>query len=223
MVLSQKQTHIAYRCPGCGFTIYGMVGGFALSADMLRLKCQCGESELSLSFTSDKKIRLSVPCLFCNTNHTFVLSRQVFFGEKLFLCNCPYTNMDIAFIGEKEEVDAAVERSANELDTLFAQMGISSLEDLHADDGVDPEQILTDAQIYDIVRFVIRDLADEEKINCPCGEGPYDFEMVSEGVRIFCEGCGAEVILPVTSLSEAEQFIHLDSVTLPPRPTGHGG
>ena len=38
------------------------VGLFALKADMLKLKCECGKSEMSIVYGKDGKVRLTVPC-----------------------------------------------------------------------------------------------------------------------------------------------------------------
>ena len=86
-MVANIETHIAYRCPECGQTIYGFVGKFALSANLLRIKCSCGGSALDINITNDKKIRLSVPCIFCRQNHSFVVSESIFFGREKFLLN----------------------------------------------------------------------------------------------------------------------------------------
>ena len=118
MVLNNIQTHIAYRCPACGTAVMGFVGKFALSAGMVRLKCSCTESHLDINVTSDKKLRLTVPCVFCKKSHSFTLSQTIFFERDSFLLNCPYSNMDIAFIGEKEKVDENLQRTGEELTRL---------------------------------------------------------------------------------------------------------
>ena len=82
MILNQKQTTLAYRCPHCGASVTSMVGVFSLSADMIRMKCPCGESDLSVVYTKDKKVRLSVPCFLCPKPHTFTLS----------MCQPPYSS-----------------------------------------------------------------------------------------------------------------------------------
>ena len=85
MVIRPKQRNIAYRCPECASAILGIVGKFALSANMLRLKCDCDKpSSLDISITNDGKIRLSVPCLFCKQNHNYVVSEAVFLTVKGF-------------------------------------------------------------------------------------------------------------------------------------------
>ena len=72
-MLAKINTHIAFRCPDCLSSIYGFVGKFALSANLLRLKCSCGNSALDINITNDKKIRVSVPCVFCKQNHNLLI------------------------------------------------------------------------------------------------------------------------------------------------------
>jgi hypothetical protein len=214
MILDTKQSYLAYRCPHCGFTIYGLVGQFALSADMIKLKCQCGGAELVINYTADKKLRLSVPCLFCGQNHNYVVSQNVFFGQELFLLSCPYTNMDICFIGDKEHVDEAVEKSEEELNKLFEEMKVESLDDLHSSEDVNPDQIISDAQVYDIVRFLVKELEADDAIDCPCHSGKYEFNVTDEGICVFCPICGAEHIFPADSVSAAEEFLKCERLRL---------
>ena len=76
MILKPKETRISYFCPECATAVLGIVGKFALSANMVRLKCACQESGLDISATSDGKIRLSVPCIYCKQNHNYVISHR---------------------------------------------------------------------------------------------------------------------------------------------------
>ena len=85
MVLTPKQTTIAYRCPRCGAGIMSAVGFFALSGDMLKLKCDCGESELVIQHARDGKIRLTVPCILCTKPHQYTVTSSLFFGRELFI------------------------------------------------------------------------------------------------------------------------------------------
>ena len=208
MILKGKQTNVAYRCPGCGYAIFGLVGAFSVSAGMLKLKCQCGDSQMILQFTSDKKVRVTVPCLFCGTDHQFTVSQSLFFEREIFALNCPYTNMDICYIGEKEKIDEALEKSAQELEMLFSQ--VTEV----ADDEIKAEQILPDAQIYDILRFVVKELEAEQKIECPCQTGPYELDITPDGIRVYCTECGASYLFPADSVASAEAFLHADSLHL---------
>ena len=213
MILNDKQTHIAYRCPDCGMAIYGFVGKFALHANVLRLKCTCGNSHLDINVTNDKKIRLSVPCIFCKTNHNFVVSESIFFERDIFLLNCPYSNMDICFIGEKDKTDKELERSGEELEKLLINLEAESLKDIQPED-INEEDVLPDPTVYDKIRFLVKTLEDEGSIDCPCHRGNYDLRFTDSGIQVFCPSCGATHLFNTVSESSAEDYLDIISLKL---------
>ena len=213
MIKAPPSTHIAYRCPDCGTLIYGFVGKFALSANMLRLKCSCGNSALDITITSDKKIRLSVPCIFCKQNHNYTVSQSIFFGRDIFLLNCPYANMDICFMGEKEKIDVHAERTGKELERLLSDLEAESLKDIQPTD-LDENDILPDPAVYDTVRFLIKELEADKKIDCPCHSGNYDLRFCDEGIQVYCPDCGATHTFNTVSAAASEEYINVDSLIL---------
>ncbi len=210
MVLTPKQTTIAYRCPHCGAGIMSAVGFFTLSGDMLKLKCDCGESELIIRRGRDGKIRLTVPCILCTNPHQYTLSEGVFFGRELFTLACPYSDLEACFIGEANHVKAALAKNELDLLKLLEEAGVESFDALHK------PQTLTDPQVYDIVRFVVRELEAEGQIKCRCaeGEGEYEVEVVDDGVRVRCTKCGAEATIATDSLLAANAFLEADRLFL---------
>ena len=214
MAVLPKQRHIAYRCPDCGNAVVGLVGRFALSANMIRLKCSCGsEHSLDITLSEGDKIRLSVPCLFCRQNHSYVVSEGLFFDKDRFLLNCPYAGMDIAFIGDEEIVNGELERTGAELQQLLKNLEAEELADIQPQD-MNEEEMLPDPAVYDTLRFVIKDLEEEGRLHCPCGKGPYDLRFIAGGLQAFCENCGASYDFPVLSPSIAEEYLDLDSLCL---------
>ena len=213
MVLNPGQTHVAYRCPECGCTVYGFVGRFALSAGMLRLKCTCEKSAMDISVTQDKKVRLSVPCIFCKQNHSYVVSTSIFFGRDIFLLNCPYSNMDISFIGDKEKCDAEVKRTGEELERLLANLEAEELSDIQPQD-VDEEEVLPDPTVYDTIRFLVKELEYDGGIECPCGDGEYDLRFCREGIQVYCNKCGATYTFDTRAESASEEYLSLDHIKL---------
>jgi predicted RNA-binding Zn-ribbon protein involved in translation (DUF1610 family) len=213
MIIEPKKTFIAYRCPACGQAVKGLVGSFSMKADMLRLKCPCGESHMTVTVTPEKKLRLAVPCMFCAKDHSYILSQEIFFGKELFLLNCAYTGLDIAFLGEEAKVEEAIRENDKALEKLFSEMGLVSPQELYRRQRT-PEEELPDAQIYDIVRFVVRELEADGAIDCPCHGGQYDFEVVENGIRVYCPDCDAEYIFPADSVAAAQEFLHCDSLKL---------
>ncbi len=213
MILDPQKTTIAYRCPSCGGGVISAVGMFSLGADMVKLKCTCGESELTMVYTGDDKVRLSVPCLVCPKPHSFTVSRSIFFGRDLFVLPCPYTDLNLCFMGEMNHVKAELARSELELLELMEKNGLTSLDDLHQQD----EALLPDPQILDIIMFVIHELEAEEKIYCRCADphdSEFDCRMVEDGILVFCKTCGASRMIPVDNLLGAQAFLDCDSLRL---------
>ena len=212
MVLKPKESVISYRCPHCGTTVMSMVGTFALTGDLIKLKCSCGESELVLAYTNDGRIRLNVPCLACENPHTYYINPSSFFEKDLLELSCKVLGINICFIGNKEKVFEAVERSDKELAEL---MGEYSLEDLGRMGG-EEEGSITDAQIADLVRFMLCEMQEENSIYCNCKDekGEYDFNIAGNSVEVFCTKCGAKKTFELNSVQKASDFLYIDKLEL---------
>ena len=214
MVLNSKQTTVAYRCPHCGAGVMSIVDPFALSADMVKLKCDCGKSEMSVVYSNDGKVRLTVPCIFCPKPHSFVVNSSVFFGKELFVLPCPYSDINIAMTGEINNVKAELARTELELLDILEKSGIDSFEALRKEEE---KQMFTDPQIFDIIMFVINDLDAEGKIYCKCeheGEGDFEVEVLDDGIKVSCKRCGASRVIPTDGLLAANAFLNADCLYL---------
>ncbi len=226
MVLQTKQTTIAYRCPHCGEGVVSAVGMFSLSADMVKLKCHCGKSELELVYSKDGKVRIKVPCLICPNGHSYTVSKSLFFDRDIFLLPCPVSDVNIGFIGELNRVKFELSRTELELLKILEENGVDSFAALHGEE----EDILSDPQITEIVLFVIHDLEAENKIYCRCNPAPekgakapendsekereYDVEITPDGILVTCKECGASRLIPTDGLLSAHAFLNCDALYL---------
>ena len=153
------------------------VGLFTLSADMMKLKCDCGKSEMTVTYSRDGKVRINVPCIICAKPHNFTLNSSLFFGREIFTVPCPYSDIDIAFIGNENHVKAELARSELELLELLEENGVDSFEALHTDEE---DEGLSDPQIHDIIMFVLRDLLEAGDLHCKCEnveDADYEIEV----------------------------------------------
>ena len=214
MVIEPKKRNIAYRCSDCGSAVIGLVGKFALSANLLRLKCSCGsEMPMDIAINNEKKIRLSVPCLFCKQNHNYTVSENVFFDREKFLLNCPYSGVDIAFIGDEKDINEELGRTEKEIERLMASLGAEELSDIQPQE-MNEDEILPDPAVYDTIRFLIRDLEEEGAIHCPCRNGKYDLRFCDGGVQAYCESCGATYTFHAMTPTMAEEYLGMDEIKL---------
>ncbi len=241
MVLNAKHTTVAYRCPSCGAGVLSAVGLFNLSADMVKLKCTCGKSDMRIVYNRDDTVRLTVPCLLCSKPHTFTLKTGLFFSEDLFVLPCPYSGINICFTGEMNRVKAELARTELELLDMLEEHGITDFSALHGD-----ERDLGDPQVRDIVMYVINDLDAEGKIYCACHPDPqeggqvreqdlredgrgcekgdptaknaaesrYEAELTEVGILVHCRCCGASRLIPADSMLSAHAFLNADSLHL---------
>ncbi len=210
---------LAYRCPKCGAGVLSMEGIFALSGDLIKLKCGCGESELTAERRSDGKLRLSVPCIVCAKPHVFVLNRANTESERaggVLALPCPYTGIDLCFVGTKDAVQSALQDADDALLALMRDAGLEDIEELHAGDEM-LEAREQDPQVADIIRYALRELDDEGKISCNCQNNAiadYQFRLHDGELTVWCEECGASLTLPLAGVTMAEDFLRRDSLTL---------
>ena len=223
MIINPKATNVAYRCPSCGYIVRGVAGSFGLGTqDMLRLRCTCGaEAEMSILGSADHRIRLTVPCLLCGKEHHYTLSDSLFYGKDVFHLSCPYTDLDVGFFGRDEgALSEATSISTEELNRLFEELvgkgAVAEDEEDEPDRALpdDEEPFLPDAQIYDIVRFMVKELEADGQIHCPCVAGEYDVEMTNAGIRVYCRLCGAEALFSTNSVSAAQEFLSCEKLEL---------
>lgn len=216
MIINSRETCIAYRCPYCGGGIKSLVGVFSLSGDMKKLKCSCGASELSITATKDAKLRITVPCLVCGTDHSFTISSRLFFEKELFIYSCPYSALEIAFIGSEAAVSAALDLSEKKLIEMMKEMGIDDLDILHGDMDTleDEDDPPCDPSIFDTVMFVIKDLIETDSITCCCDDGDYGVAISDDHVKVFCRSCGAAKDIPTDSELASRAFLETDRLKL---------
>lgn len=214
MILDPKKTTLAYRCPSCGAGVMSIVGLFNLTAYVIKLKCDCGQSATTVSYTKDSKVRLSVPCVLCPNPHHFTISTSVFFKDELFVLPCPYSDITIAVTGEENRVKAELSRSELELIDLLEKSGIDSFDELHS-----PQDFEPNPEIEEIVTYMIRELDEEGRIKCLCPpelEGDYEIEFLGDSLIIRCKRCGAQKEINLGSTIQAHALLEADKLTLDP-------
>ena len=105
MVIDQMQTTVGYFCPVCGTGVISMVGAFQLNGDMMRLKCPCHNSALTITMAyGGEQIILESPCFVCPGTHRYQIRRETFYSTDLLCLPCSVSGFDTCFIGKKEQV-----------------------------------------------------------------------------------------------------------------------
>ena len=219
MLIDPKKTTVAYRCPVCGCGVMAPIGVFSLTSDRMKLNCVCKSSAMEISKTSDDKIRLRTPCLACGKDHSFTVSSQVFFSRDIFTIPCSVTGLDICFFGHQDKVANALEEQEKTLRQLVSGRSEDYDEEEPEDadeDAVNAAKNLNDAEIYNIIKFILMELEADGLITCGCkhGEGEYDVLCLGDKVKVYCRTCKRFKTYPIASVSDAEKFLQVDEIHL---------
>lgn len=208
-----ERQEIAYRCPHCAVATLGFLGGLHNVSDMLRLRCECGESALEIRPIDGMKVHIEVPCVYCKDTHTYVINTDILGREQPTALPCPASRHDILFIASESNMPAALERSANELSVILESFEAEDVKDIQPMD-IDEAECAPDPAIYDVLNFVVRDLEDAKSLSCPCKRGPYALRFTDDGAEVYCASCGATYRFYATSAATAETYLSVDSITL---------
>ena len=208
-----KKKHIAYRCPECAVATVGLVLGLGDNGGLLRIKCECGGSALDITGGGEDKIKISAPCVYCRDSHSYTLAGSVLGREALTSLSCPFSGMDIVFLGDMEDISPALDKSANELSVIMASLDAEDVRDIQPQD-MDEDECPPDPAIFDTINFVVRDLEAEGKVTCPCGRGEYGLRFTDDGMQVYCERCGASFNFHARSAAVAEEYLTLDEIKL---------
>ena len=211
-----KETrYIAFRCPDCGVAIIQEITLFSLSSSEVVRRCSCGGSTLSVKYIKNREtVQLDVPCIACPKPHPFQVATKTFFGDDMFVLQCTGSGLDIFFVGDKDEIIKAVEKNTSELNRLFELLEKESQEDgcrCHDEDCHchDEEEVLEisennlkndEYEYYDAVvtsgmLYLLKELSDADKINCPCGKKELILDVGYDVIEISCDVCQARVLL----------------------------
>ncbi len=214
MILKSKESLVAYHCPYCGAAILSMVGIFRLTGDLIKLKCDCGESEMLVTKLDNDRVKLTIPCMVCPNPHVYTVSLSSFFTSDLIALDCPMTGLSIGFIGNEDRVRAELDNTAKEFLDMLAEAGIDDFDALRdTNDGLATDE----AELSHLARFVISELIEDNAIECECPDDvtpDYDYLIEGETITIFCHKCLAEHSFPAATQTQLEDFAMTDFVQL---------
>lgn len=190
-MIEDATRYIAFICPVCRKSVILERTIFQLAAAGSRLACPCGKSSIDVALMGNQ-VRLTVPCLFCEEEHTVTCSTTAFLHEKTLAFSCADSGLDCCYVGEKEAVFAAMPRLEETLDVLESEAGSQGT-------------FLNDLVMEEILGE-LKDIAKRDGISCTCGCGAWKLKVNYSSVELFCADCGGALKLPAATLSDVEDL-----------------
>ena len=99
-MIEDAKRSIAFLCPACRKPVIVERSVFQLAAGNSRLPCPCGQSAVEVTLLGDQ-VRLTVPCLFCEQEHTVTCSTAAFLQEKTLAFSCASRGWTAAMWGRR--------------------------------------------------------------------------------------------------------------------------
>ena len=198
-MLEDAKRSIAFICPVCRQAVVLERTAFQLAASGSRLPCPCGKSGIEVEMMGSQ-VRLKVPCLFCEREHTVSCSTPAFLHEKTLAFSCAASGLDCCYVGEEKPVFEAMRRLEETVDVLESEAGSQGT-------------FLNDLVMEEILEE-LRDIGQRGDIGCTCGCRQYRMKINYSSVELICAQCGGALKIPAATMSDIEDLCCKPSLTI---------
>lgn len=194
---------LALYCPRCGKIQKHDVSRFTMK-DSARfdLMCSCGQIQASLTACRHQYL-LNIPCLVCQTNHTIFLDKKKFWNTRFDKIYCAQENLELGFIGQKENIEQTIADHKREFDSMVSEMEFD-------DYG---EYIENPSVMLEILNRV-HDIAERGQIFCHCGSSAVEINLLPDGLELSCAHCGGHKIIEARSEKDLTYVASLETIEL---------
>lgn len=199
MIIDFNRT-VAYICPGCGEVAYGVFSLFELSGGRgISVSCDCGKSQLNIFSKNAKNYIVSVICQVCEKNHEYAVSINDLLRKSFLDFVCPELLMGLAFVGNKDAVENAVDENNKYVKEILTTCGIE-----HAGkNGIAILKALDKIQL----------LSDDGGVTCECGSDLIDLDVLENGIVLECCKCGATAFFTADDIRK-EKFSDITEILI---------
>ena len=200
-MLIDTSVTIAYKCTSCGSFEFFNISLFTLLYKKdCSLSCRCKKSCVNIKQECEGSFLISIPCIGCGNEHTYLFSKKnILTGEPIVL-NCPETDMQICFIGRDEAVRKKVDNLEEEFDELIDMYGYESY--------FDNTQVMFDTLNR------IHDIALKGNLICECGSVNIELVLLSGCILLRCGKCGCSRRIPASKNKDLKDILTKSQITI---------
>ena len=198
-MLEDAKRSFAFICPVCRQPVILERTAFQLAAAGSRLPCPCGKSGVDVEMMG-ARVRLRIPCFFCEQEHTVSCSTPAFLHEKTLAFSCAASGLDCCYVGEEASVFAAMRRLEETVDVLESEAGAQGT-------------FLNDLVMEEILEE-LRDIGRRGGISCSCGCRDFRMKINYSSVELFCDRCNGALRIPAATMSDIEDLCCRPTLTI---------
>lgn len=193
-MLIDTSVTIAYKCTSCGsFEFFNISLFTLLYKDDCGLSCRCKKSCVTIKREGESSFLISIPCIGCGNEHTYLLTKKsILLGEPVVF-NCPETGMQICFAGRDEAVRKKVDSLEEEFDELIDMYGY--------------ESYFNNTQVMFDMLNRIHDIALKGNLYCECGSENIELVLLTDCILLRCGKCGCNKKIPAAKNNDLKDIL----------------
>jgi hypothetical protein len=200
-MLIDTSVTIAYKCTSCGSFEFFNISLFTLLYKKdCSLPCRCKKSCVNIKQECEGSFLISIPCIGCGNDHTYLLSKKNILSGEPIIFNCPETDLQIFFIGRDEAVRKKVDSLEEEFDEMIDMYGYESY--------FDNTQVMFDTLNR------IHDIALKGNLSCECGSVNIELVLLSGCVLLRCGKCGSSRRIPASKNKDLKDILTKSQITI---------
>lgn len=200
-MLIDTSVTIAYKCYSCGaFEFFNTTLFKFLQKKEHLFTCRCNNSSILIIQENRRTFRITIPCIGCGSEHTFILPRKDLLSKVVSVLYCPETGMQQCFIGNDEDVRKKIDNLERELDDLINLFGY--------DNYFKNTQVMFDALNK------IHDIAEAGNLSCECGNRDIELIMLPDKICLKCTKCSGSKIIEASSNTDLKDILVRQQITL---------
>jgi len=193
-MLVDTQVTIAYKCSSCGSYEFFNISLFAhLNSKDRVFSCHCGKSKMVITGEGPGRCKVTIPCIGCGGEHSFVIRRKDLLARDICVYSCPVTGMEQCFLGKDGIVRKKVDCLEEKLDHLIDMFGYDSY-------------FKNTRVMYDSLNKV-HDIAAQGNLVCECGSRDVELVLLPDSIYLRCKRCTAGKVIKAASNEDLKNIL----------------
>lgn len=207
-MIVKNYTIIGFQCPYCGSIEKHELSVFEYSDGSAHdIRCtDCGRPVVRLERIGRNKYKLTIVCVECGEKHSYTLRTGELWAYGVKVLNCPESGEAALAVGGEKQVDAVLEEEFYDIDYSESGGDMDELARLLGSVG----------SSVDLLSVIdkLRQLSDEGKISCCCGERFMQLQIEEGGLRLCCPVCKRELLMDISTPEAVRKLMELDAIYL---------
>lgn len=192
---------VATRCPLCGKWSLHRVNLFALAKDRpSEIRCECGCQKLAMGRGEKGRFWLEVPCLSCESRHSFEFTLEEFCSKDLKTLLCGSNDVEVGFMGSERQVRRGIRRKEAEACEGREEAGLG--------------EYFEEPDVMYGVLEKLHGLAKGGNLKCPCGSAQIEVDIYPDRLELKCARCSRSAVVQARTMRDLQVVRSLTSLEM---------